>query len=215
MSTDKNEEKMEPTVEFQFNTAKVKQDTKTKAYSMELIYDKVETDEHGKVSVTPVKEDPPYCPNITLFNALNELVPHMMLDTDFMPLSKVNKEYFKNKEILKDTITNASFKVTGIHVKESKEQRFVVIVGRKILKNGKVINLTPMLNISNHEDGYAFAKELSDSVNNVITEVGLYKEGHHAPKYQMEITDKPKTEKPVAEEKPKKPSSKKNTEEGK
>lgn len=188
MSKDKAP-KMEPSEVFHFNTAKVKPLKKGDGFYMELIYEKITTDENGKISVTPISEEPPFYPHIDLFNALKELVPHMMIETEFMPLSKVNKEYFSEKKILEDKITNTQFKVMGIHIKESKEQRYVVLVGRRILKSGKVINLTPLINISNFEDGYPFAKELAGSVDNVIYEVGLYKGGKHAPKYQLDITD--------------------------
>lgn len=189
MSKDKTE-KVQPTTVFHFNTAKVKPTKKGDGFFMELNYEKIVTDENGKVSVTPITEEPPFYPHIDLFNALKELVPHMMIETEFMPLSKVNKEYFAKKEILEDKITNTQFKVTGIHIKESKEQKYVVLVGRRILKTGKVIPLNPLINISNFEDGYPFAKELAASVDRLIDEVGLYMgEEKHAPKYQLEVGD--------------------------
>lgn len=191
MSKDKTS--VEPKEEFHFNTAKVKPLKKGDGFFMELVYEKIVTDENGKVSVTPISEEPPFYPHIDLFNALKEMVPHMMIETEFMPLSKVNKEYFAKKEILEDKITNASFKVTGIHIKESKEQRYVVLVGRRILKSGKVIPLNPLINISNFEDGYPYAKELAGSVDRFIDEVGQYQDGKHAPKYQLDINDAQKS----------------------
>jgi len=184
--SDEKATKLEPKTEYSFKTAKVKP-LKKGGYFMELIYDKIHTDENGKVSVTPVTEEPPFHPHKDLFQALKLMVPHMMLETDFMSLDQVNKAYFEKKEILKDTETTESFKVTGIHLKETKGVNYVVLVGRRILKNKKVLNLSPLFNISNFEDGYPYAENLSKLVDNFLDEVGEYTEGKHAPDAQLKM----------------------------
>lgn len=184
--SDEKKEKLEGKTDFEFKTAKMKP-LKKGGFFMELVYNKIHTDENGKVSITPVTEEPPYHPHKDMFTALKLMVPHMMLETDFMSLESVNKAYFEKKEILKDEATTLNFKVTGIHLKETKGVTYVVLVGRRILKNGKVINLSPLFNISNLEDGYPYAKNLSELVDNFLNEVSEYTEGKHAPEAQMKM----------------------------
>ena len=178
--------KMEPKTEYHFNTAKIKP-LKKGGFFMELVYDEIHTDEAGKVTVTPVTKEPPFHPHMDMFTALKMLVPHMMIETDFATTKDFNKAYIDGARILEDPKITDLFKVTGVHIKEKHEARHVVIVGRKILRSGKVINLSPMINIDDLEEGYVYAEATKTAVDNFINEVALYTEGKHAPDAQLKM----------------------------
>jgi len=165
----------EVNVENVLKTAKVKAGKKGD-FSMEILYDEVLTMASNEVIITPSAKNPPKTPHEDMFIALRLLVPHLLIETEFRSSKDFNNEYFKKEKALKDASLDG-FKVTGIHVKEKSEQRHVVLVGRKVLKSGKVINLSPMINMDNFDDGYVYAEYLNKGVFRFMNEVELYMEG--------------------------------------
>lgn len=181
-------ELQEPTEEYVIKTAKVIAEKKGD-FSMELVYDRVETDERGVVSIIPVTENPPFTPHQDLFIALKRLVPHWAVDSEFKTIDDFNKKYFESNAADTDEGLK-QYKVTGIHLKEKNGKRFVSLVGRKILSTGKVINHSPVFNIDAEDSNYLFNDYLKPAVESFIDEVGEYMGGKHAPSKQLELIDK-------------------------
>jgi len=182
MAKTKTTEEKEATVENVLKTAKVKANKK-EGFTMELVYDEVITLPTNEVIITPVSKFPPKTPHEDMFKALRLLVPHWAIDAEEKDVKDFNKKYFENDMALEDKSLER-FKVTGIHVKDKNEQKHVVLVGRKVLKSGRVINHSPMFNIDNMEDGYIYAEQLNKAVENFMKEVGEYMEGKVAPNPQ-------------------------------
>jgi len=182
MSKDKEAERSETYV---LKTAKVMAKRKG-GHTMELAYDKIIT--IGKeVHVVPVQEQPTMEPHMTMFKALQLMVPHLMIETEFAQSGEFKeKGYFEDQKALEDPKLK-QFKVTGVHIKDIKEQRSVVLVGRKVLGSGKVINLSPLINIDNLDDGYVYAKELKKAVDDFLAEVEAYIEGKYGENPQLDI----------------------------
>lgn len=180
-----SKEQKETSVENILKTAKIKADKKGN-YSMEIIYDEVQTLPTNEVITTPSTKFPPKCPHQDMFKALRLLVPHLLIETEFRDSKDFNNSYFEQEKAVEDK-TLENFKVTGIHVKEKNEQRHVILVGRKVLRTGRVINLSPMINIDNLEDGYVYAENLSAGVDRFIQEVELYMGGKVAEDPQMKM----------------------------
>ena len=155
---------------------------------MELIFDRIETDERGVVTVIPCSENPPFTPHQDLFTALKRLVPHWAVDSEFKTIDDFNKKYFEDYSADEDENLK-QYKVTGIHMKEKSGKRFVSLVGRKVLSTGKVINHSPVFNIDSEDSNYLFNDYVKRDVEHFIEKVGEYMGGTHAPNPQLSMVD--------------------------
>lgn len=194
----KSKAEKEPVQEFFFKKAKLTQ-TKKGELGMEIEYDKHIVAENGDRSITPVIEMPPFHPHQDLLNSLKALVPHWAIDAEEVEAIKLKGSYFEDEMYMQDKDIE-KFSVTGVYIKEKHEQRHAVLIGRKRLKSGRVINHSPMFNIEEHEDGYTYSKELEKAVDKFLEEVSLYLEGKHYPSAQLVMFNQDEKEAEVKEE---------------
>lgn len=181
--------KQEPTEVYVLKKAKAKAGKKGE-YSVELEFDRVETDENGVVTVTPVSEEPPHTPHMDFFTALKRLVPHWAIDAEEREAKDFKKAYFEENEAEKDASLEGRFKVTGISMREKGGQRFATLFGRKVLKTGKVINHSPTFGIDDEESKYLHNEFLKRDVLHFISEVNEYMGGKKAPNAQLQMEGK-------------------------
>lgn len=142
-----------------------------------LIYDKPKT-AHKTFSLFQEPHD-------DLINSLQELSIHLAVLCEIIPAQEVN---FKEKEYLENSSYKA-LKVTGVSFGGSDEHSGVTIVGRRTLKNNRVLNLiAPFTKYEDEHNQYKFSTELYDSCSKVEQEFIAYMQGKYAPSKQLELT---------------------------
>lgn len=169
---------------------------KTRAYKkdgrvLDLTYNQVMSFENGKVSVRQIDDKDKYGDLVhdDLLKSLKAFIPHFMLQSERANLNEFTAEYFKKKEYFKKTY---DYEVTGIHIKEHQGKNSVIFVGRQILKNGRVISMTPPMlcydvDEEKDEDYYTYHKELKAAVDAYLTQCEKYLEGHHGKPAQTTL----------------------------
>src|SRR5690606_22623315 len=149
----------ENNVSFYIKTAKTK--TAKKGKTLEVAYKRVTQRANGKMSVSNASESIDDLVHPDLLTSLKAFLPHFLLLGERANLNDFQPSYFKKKEYLKQ---NSNYEVTGIHIKESNEKQFVIMVGRQVLKSGRVISMViPMVCFDpseEDEDVYPLHKEL-------------------------------------------------------
>lgn len=124
-------------------------------------------------------------PHLDLINALDELKVHLAGLCEIMPMSDIN---LTDKEYLND-LRYMSLKVTGISLGGSDEHSGVTLIGRKTLRNNRVLNLVaPFTKFEEENEPYKYQYELSVCVSNLEQEFIAYMNGKYAPSKQLELT---------------------------
>lgn len=135
------------------------------------------SERNGKLSSKDITEESTDFVHPDLLLSLKAFLPHFMLLGERANINDFQPSYFKKKEYEKKKY---DYEVTGIHIKESHEKLYVILVGRQILKSGKVISMTlPMVNFDPEEDDedvYPFHEELKAAIENYLKEVTAYME---------------------------------------
>lgn len=166
----------ENNVSFYIKTAKTKSAKKGK--TLEVAYKRVTQRANGKMSVSNASESINDLVHQDLLTSLKAFLPHFLLLGERANLNDFQPSYFKKKEYLK---SNSPYEVTGIHIKESNEKQFVIMVGRQVLKSGRVISMViPMVCFDpseEDEDVYPLHKELKEAVDGYLSEVEQYVSG--------------------------------------
>ncbi|SOD81085.1 hypothetical protein [Spirosoma fluviale] len=122
---------------------------------------------------TDVSKKFPFQPKDELLAAFDMLVPHLLMMCEF-----VNESTIENPNEILDYSIAENFKVTGLLVKESG----VTIIGRRILKGKKVLNLTTPFypwDTPDEADGYAFAHGFQMAVSMATEQALAYLEGDY------------------------------------
>lgn len=123
-----------------------------------------------------------------LLKSLKAFVPHFMLASEQATLNDFTPDYFKKKKYEKDSFR---FEVTGIHIKDKDDRLSVILVGRQVLKNGRVISMVPPQIQYQVEEGdedvYPYHKELKAAVDAYLTECEEYFAGKLGTSAQGEL----------------------------
>ena len=142
-------------------------------FGAEAEYTEYEQVEGGFRMGTEVTKKFPFQPSEELLEAFTTLTPHLLMLTEFVNEHDVEK----TTDVMAMELAE-HFKVTGIVVKESG----VTLIGRRLLRGKKVLNLTtPFLlwEVPDGVDGYSFAityqndvKQVTDLAIDYITGAG-------------------------------------------
>jgi hypothetical protein len=167
------------------NQIKIRKAKLTKKGTLEVSYDEIITgartsiiNKLNKIDANKAHED-----LITAFASLN---PHMAIIAEQVRTQeKSNKIVAKDFIHKDDTIILDAIKVTGIAV-GGDDLEGVTLIGTRKLKDGSILNIVSPFT-KYHESPYAFAEELMQDVQVVISEVEEYLDGKHAPDTQLEL----------------------------
>lgn len=164
--------KTEKEVSYFIKSAKTKKHKDGKV--LDLSYTRFTT-VNGKTSKREFTEAGTDFVHPDLVKSLKAFLPHFLLLGERANINDFQPSYFKKKEYEKKEYP---YEVTGIHIKEQHERLYVIMVGKQILKSGRVISMTiPMVNFDpeeDDEDKYPFHEELKQAIQLYLDEVTLY-----------------------------------------
>lgn len=173
-------------VSYHIKTAKTKNSKAGKV--LDIAYKRVTKRSNGKISISNISEDGSDIVHPDLIKSLKAFLPHFLILGEIEKISKFQGSYFKEEKFNKEPNT---YEVTGIHIKEINEKRFVIMVGRHNLKTGRVISMTiPMVcfePLEEDEDAYALHEELASAVDNYLSEVEQFLGGKVGESDQQEM----------------------------
>jgi hypothetical protein len=124
-----------------------------------------------------------------LKKAFNRLIPHLVMLAEIVDDENVDRYHFDTEEIYQDPRFD-KFRVTGFSLGGNDEHSGVTIIGRKMLRGKKVLNLTTpftKFDPETEQSGYHFLRELYIAVDLCEQEVQAYINGKHAPNPQLEL----------------------------
>lgn len=190
------------TVTYHIKSAKTRKKKDFKV--LDVAYKRVTQRENGKISVSHLTETGDDIVRPELIIALKAFVPHFLLLAEIGKVNDYQPSYFKEEKWKDEPNT---YEVTGIHIKELNEKRYVIMVGRRNLKSGRVISMNiPMVGFDpseEEEDVYPLHKHLKEAVDNFLAESEEYLSGNFGEPTQPELPlkkgkskeeDKPKAE---------------------
>jgi hypothetical protein len=125
-----------------------------------------------------------------LRKAFNRLIPHLVMLAEIVDDEKVDAVHFETEEIYLDPRFD-KFKVTGFSMGGDAEHAGVTIIGRKMLRGKKVLNLTTpftKFDPETEQSGYHFLHELYTAIQLCEQEVELYINGKQAPNPQLALS---------------------------
>jgi len=177
-------------VTYSFKSAKTRKYKDGKV--LDTSYEEIIARPNGRVSVRLHDNKDKYGDFVhdDLLMSLKAFIPHFMLFSEVANVNDFPEKYFKEKKWEKET---SPYEVTGIHIKEQNQKRSVILVGRKVLKNGRVISMIcPMVCFEPEEDDedvYPHHKHLKKAVEGYLTEVEEYLNGKFGKSPQLDAFD--------------------------
>lgn len=179
--------KTENKVSYHIKTAKTKKFKDGRV--LDLAYKRVtQRADNGRISIKNITETGEEFVHPDLINSLKAFLPHFLLLGERANINDFQPSYFKKKEY---NTKKYDYEVTGIHIKESHEKMFVIMVGRQILKSGRVISMViPMVCFEpdeDDEDVYPFHEELKIAVDGYLSEVEQHMNGKVGESDQTEM----------------------------
>lgn len=140
----------------------------------EAHYTEYEEVEGGVRLATEVIKTYPFAPNDTLTESFQELVPHLMMLCEIISEDTVAD----TKDVFELAITER-FSVTGLVAKSTG----VTLIGRRILRGKKVLNLTTPFLLWEQQDPtevpYRYLRSLEAQIDIAVMECLRYTEGEH------------------------------------
>lgn len=177
-------------VTYSFKSAKTRKYKEGRV--MDVSYERITSYPNGRVSVRHFDDKDKYGDYVhdDLLKSLKAFIPHFMLLSESANINDFPDSYFKGKKWEKD---QAPYKVTGVHIKEHNQKRSVILLGQKMLSNGRVISMVaPMVGFEpdeEDEDVYPHHKHLKKAVDNYLTEVEEYMNGKLGKSPQLDAFD--------------------------
>lgn len=172
-------------VEYHLKSAKLR---KVKEHHvLDVEFDEITTTPKGEVYTSNVVKSGGKEVHQDMKDALKKILPHYLILSETRPIKDFKKTYLESGAAVTDASID-NFAVTGVHMKEKSETRQVVILGRRILKNGRVISgVLPMQSLGETEEGYEFTDLLAKDIDGFLDEAEQYLAGKYAPTPQLSL----------------------------